>query len=132
MWASPNLCLWLFESTIHLFESLSSHCVCSHVRCCWLLCHIVLVLGHVPFAVCNLRCGLSNKFTVDCTVHYMYTAAYFRVPILYCDNSVEWFHIVHAAEHTVYQFTKHLICTSGLPCTLLWEHENWFKYKVVA
>jgi hypothetical protein len=54
------------------------------VQYCWLLYHVLLVPRYVPFAVCILRFGLSNKFTVDCTVHGMYAAAYFGVFILYC------------------------------------------------
>ena len=45
---------------------------------------VVQVPRYVPFAVCILLFGRSNKFTVDCTVHGTYTAAYFRIPILYC------------------------------------------------
>jgi hypothetical protein len=39
----------------------------------------------------------------------MYAAAYFRVPILYCDTFTQWFLILHAANHKVSHFTKHLI-----------------------
>jgi len=85
LFAITQLVLCLFcETTSHCSQSLRSLCVFLQVQYCWLLYHVVLVPRYVPFAVCILRFGCSNKFTVDCTVHGVYAAAYFRVPILYC------------------------------------------------
>jgi len=80
----PSLYLCLFcETTAHCSQSLRSLCVSLQVQYCSLLYH-VLVPRCVPFAVCILRFGRSSKFAVDCTVHGLYAAAYFRIPILYC------------------------------------------------
>ena len=107
---SANLCLCLFcETTAHCSQSLRSPCVALQVQYCWLPYRVVLVPPMFPSQ------SASYALAVVINLQWLHCTWYARDCILSGTYSVlwhcftEWFLILHAADHKVSHFTKHLM-----------------------